>query len=470
MNPELTRHLRQEAGFRRLLAMPLLVALVLWAVSVTQGSINLMDDVCYFGIGLLLIVWGGRLAADSLLGEVANRTWDSQRMAALGPWQLTSGKLFGATVFVWYSAAIVFVLGVLWAQADPWRAGRLMITGLFVQAITLFGSLLIYRMTPNSTRLQTPLAQSVGIMLALPFLLADQIPGWISTTLAQIPFMKLFGWPISPLDFLVILQLSISAWAVWGVSRLLRAELQVKAVPWVWGLFLAFAIALGSSLEPQLVQPDRQLMPGLLEPLTRLFLAFLLVVGLTYLAAFFTPKDLIRLRHLWQTARAKRWRRALELCPAWIVAVFVLGVLAMVLSTLWLGVALGDPDSDAAIVERTFVAAQIRPNLVLAILGFVLRDIALIYYLTTGADAERGHFTALVALAVLHAVLPIVAGSFDPWLGNRTVATVIEPIFRPQQGLDPLWTFLPAVLQAALAWFALVAKWRGMIARQERAA
>ncbi len=467
MNPELTRHLAHEAGWRRLLAMPILVSLVLWAVSITQGQLSLMDDVAYFGMGLLLIVWGGRLAADSLLSEIANRTWDSQCMSALGPWQLTTGKLFGATVFVWYSAAVTAVLAIWWADADPARIARLMVTGLFVQAVTLFGSLVIYRMTPGSTRLQTPLAQSVGIMLALPFLLADQIPGWLSQTLAQIPFLKIFAFQMSPLGFLVLLQIAMAIWAVWGVARLLRAELQIPAVPWVWTLFIGFAIALGAGLEPQLIQPERQLIPGLLEPLTRIFLAFLFIVGLTYLAVFFTPKDLIRLRHLWRALIGGRLARAAMLAPAWTISVLVLIVLAVILIGIWLAVALGDPESDAAIVEQTFVAAQIRPPLVLAVLGFVLRDIALIYFLTTGRDAERGHFAALIVLAMLHAVVPILAGNAGTLFGWSGIEDALGPVFRPEQGQNPIWTFLPAWMQAAAMWMLLVRMWRGMIARQE---
>jgi pimeloyl-ACP methyl ester carboxylesterase len=56
--------------------------------------------------GVLTILWGTRLAANSILDEMADKTWDWQRLSILSPWTMTWGKLFGATAFAWYGGLV----------------------------------------------------------------------------------------------------------------------------------------------------------------------------------------------------------------------------------------------------------------------------------------------------------------------------------------------------------------------------
>ena len=152
MNPELLRNFWLEFSVRRLIAMPLVLAILFAAplirehpkhaeppatvtlfqspfpdadTSITMpvvpnfgmnnlpnstlllnllltagNSANLMAGnsanfavgglIFFVAIAVLLFLWGTRLAADSLFAEVNGRTWDSQRSSAIGPWA-TSG-------------------------------------------------------------------------------------------------------------------------------------------------------------------------------------------------------------------------------------------------------------------------------------------------------------------------------------------------------------------------------------------
>ena len=108
MNPEFRRNLWLEFSDQRLVAMPVIMgALFLLAFLFNGRELDQHTGmVASFTYIVLIFLWGTRLAAESVLHEVNNRTWDLQRMSAIGAWQMAWGKLFGATAYAWYGAFI----------------------------------------------------------------------------------------------------------------------------------------------------------------------------------------------------------------------------------------------------------------------------------------------------------------------------------------------------------------------------
>ncbi|HEU0264151.1 MAG TPA: hypothetical protein VFR01_00325, partial [Geobacterales bacterium] len=97
-NPEFRRNLWLEMTPYRLVGMPLVLAPLFYLV----GKINDFDSKSLVGTAvslyfILAILWGTRLASEAVLSEIRDQTWDSQRLSAISPWQMTWGKLFGAT-------------------------------------------------------------------------------------------------------------------------------------------------------------------------------------------------------------------------------------------------------------------------------------------------------------------------------------------------------------------------------------
>ncbi|MGE4281266.1 MAG: hypothetical protein AB7G62_16900, partial [Magnetospirillum sp.] len=103
MNPELQRCLWLELTPTRLVLMPVLLGLVLAGLHLI-GTPNLKEWLGY-ALYFLLLLWGTRLAAESFTDEVAQGTWDIQRLSATNPLGLALGKLVGGTIYVWYGAA-----------------------------------------------------------------------------------------------------------------------------------------------------------------------------------------------------------------------------------------------------------------------------------------------------------------------------------------------------------------------------
>ncbi|MGD9744688.1 MAG: hypothetical protein AB7V53_18750, partial [Dongiaceae bacterium] len=101
MNPELVRNLWVELTPRRILAALFVLGSVFalaWASM--QADDRALARAALWAYYLIVLLWGPRQAALTLADEVADRTWDTQRMSALGPWQMAWGKLAGGTSFV----------------------------------------------------------------------------------------------------------------------------------------------------------------------------------------------------------------------------------------------------------------------------------------------------------------------------------------------------------------------------------
>lgn len=119
MNPELQRNLWLEASPRRAAWAAVAVAGVYAAVYLAaDGSepgelgraLGAVGAFIFFASAL---VWGVRLAGQSVASEIGERTWDFQRLSALDPWSMTWGKLFGATALAWAVGLAGLVVSVL---------------------------------------------------------------------------------------------------------------------------------------------------------------------------------------------------------------------------------------------------------------------------------------------------------------------------------------------------------------------
>ena len=121
------------------------------------------------------MLWGTRSAALSVVAEIRERTWDSQKLSSIGPWTMVWGKLFGATAANWFGALVClpFILWPVWRD-DGAGAGLLygvilLSLGVFAQAVALLSSLVLIRRQTGNWRLDTFLCQVAGIGAAFAY-------------------------------------------------------------------------------------------------------------------------------------------------------------------------------------------------------------------------------------------------------------------------------------------------------------
>ncbi len=147
-NPEFIKNIRLQLNPVKLVLMPIILGMIFFVVYLLNADSRepieyTMQVTSLILLGLIVFIWGTKMAVDSLAGEFNERTWDSQRMTAIGPWNLVWGKLFGSTLYAWYGGLLCLFLFAVAAflTPDPSRFLELLLlllfAGVFVQSSLL---------------------------------------------------------------------------------------------------------------------------------------------------------------------------------------------------------------------------------------------------------------------------------------------------------------------------------------------
>lgn len=399
MNPEFLRQLWKELTLHRLIAMPAILFLIFY-ISFLQGNkgFETVAHTANLLSFMLLIMWGAGLASDAIFEEIQNQSWDSQRMTPLSAWSFTWGKLFGKTIFVWYGfffCALFFICAKLYfhSATDGLEFLYLMLLGVCAQALALFTALLIQRISAKRSRLQLGLIQVFtilffGIVYLFSTTYAAPLPG-------NVREIHWYHFNIAPLHFFIASAIVFSFWLILGIYRLLRVELQIRTAPWIWPLFVLFAIFYYLGFHPDAMNTQGQIPKNLLA-FWNWDVAYFMAISLSFLAAFFTPKNFVNYLRWFEDLKNKHYLRSAFLMPPWILSMFIGLCLLIILSFL---------------VQRLTVSehkiALIQMGWSISLFGFLLRDIGILYFLNWKKDATRGHLACILYLIVLYVFLPL---------------------------------------------------------------
>jgi len=440
MNPEFRRNLWLELTPGRLSISILAVVSLLALAGVRDNGLRGLSSAAETLFGIVIFFWGGRLASDSVLQEISDRTWDNQRMSALGPWAMSWGKLFGAPICAW-AAAIPALAVMVWLDGIE-QAATYILLGVLCHAIALALSLQSIRKGRQHGRIKTLFFQLVGLIVVLPFayfLIWDD--RWLGGDT-----IYWFSVRFTVQGFALVSALAFSGWAVLAVYRQMRLELQKPTAPTAWLAFLLFLLLYqtglvygGSHSVDALVREYSEFKLRDSTPFTiALVLAALSLNALTYLAIFTEPKSMIGLRQMADALRQGDWRRLWLHTPRWLVTL-TLAALATVLVVL-----LVDLPATAKAAD-TDVA-----RLAIALFLFLLRNVGIVLLCNFIARSGRGDFASVVILLVLTVVLPLIVGDAVP-----AVAALFRPLLSAGWGT----TLIPILAQLVLIGGWLVRVW-----------
>ncbi|MCU0984974.1 MAG: hypothetical protein MUC89_08525 [Acetobacteraceae bacterium] len=380
MNPELLRNLWLEITPQRLIAMPAVLFLVFGVVLLSDGRGALPDAAWWTGIAVG-VLWGARQAAGAVMGEVAGRTWDSQRASALTPAQMGLGKLFGATAYAWYGVGLCALVHVGAGGAPAETVSLILRTGL-AHGVALFASLVLLGLGGRSL-VMTSLPHLAGIVAAAGAGLEAMLPvaammGGMAHHAAGADVgggsIAFYGVWVDRAIFSLATMALFWAWSVAGCIALLRGELNVPRRLPAWPLFLGFVALYAAGLGAGPTAP---------VALTPAFLALCL---LTSAAALLEPKSRRSLTRLFAGARE-------GLFPS----------LQALLAALAAGISLIVLPSTAGWGVEGWGSL-----LPLAAVLFLARDIALVRLVSLRRGGLRGAVAAIVWFAVLYGMLPVV--------------------------------------------------------------
>ncbi|MFT3808550.1 MAG: hypothetical protein QM698_01395 [Micropepsaceae bacterium] len=443
MNPELLRNIWIELTERRLTLMIIIVACIL-VVAISPGDWTSASHTAELVFYAVVVLWGTRCAAQSVVEEIANKTWDGQRLSAIRPWTMVWGKLAGSTVLAWIGGLLCLTVILYQAYrvggADNlgMQAGYFFAIGIISQATALLASVVAVRRRMSHTRFDVFLYQLAGLIAALlvwrvwqtvdPTSLFRSLSGGIDPFAVRAIWW--WGGSFDPGTFYLASLAAFLFWVILGNYRVMRRELQVQNGPVVWLAFLVFAAAYAGGFDfwRDYIR-DGAFMTGM-----RAVQGGIALVIITYMMALVEPKEIVAYRWLIECFKTRQFVSLLARFPAWgyaYLAVVILGVLAIVLLP-W------------SVAERANVYGG--PMIVLAALGFVLRDCAVFMAMGLGQVGKRSDIAALAILALLYGFIP---GMFAQVEGATA-------FFYPSEH-DPSWLNpLAAWAQALIGWFLIL--------------
>ncbi|MGZ8219427.1 ABC transporter permease [Methylomagnum sp.] len=384
INPEFERQLWLEFPLSRQIGVPLVLA-VIFGLTYTLDHDNLTNITTNTAglLFLLIVSWGGsRQVVDSLLDEKRNRTWDTQRLSALGPWAMVWGKLFGSTLVVWYGALICIVMYALAADRAttpnlPWLYVYGLLGGLGLQALSFLMGLLALRPGP---------ANGGGITVAMTLAALSMLGPWgMSLTKNPLHDVKIVAWyglPIS-LSSMTLTALAIAVfWVGVGCYRLMAQELRIRSLPWVW---LAFALFLSGFLAGFLA-PELGAGPSFC------LVGFLAGLGLTYVGLLSESNEPMRYKRLLAYATQSAWQRFGEELPPWCVSLALATLFGLALSALGWPKPVGVGDG-----------WRLYP---LPLLLLAFRDVGVFLGFSFGNNPQRALMSTVLVLGLLYGVIP----------------------------------------------------------------
>ncbi len=438
MNPELRRNLWLELGWHRRIAAPAVLLLVFGLVGANADPGEdwraAVHPVALVIAIASLFLWGTREAAAAVVDEVRSRTWDLQRLSALGPWDMTWGKLVGATVFPWYVGGLCLAVVAFTAPAVHWgsRSGW-MILAIVAGAVALHGAgLASSLLAARRHEAAAGRPGAMGMVVLLLFALwSVSVPGEKGL---HVP-VEWYGRLFDRMGFVASTALAFAAWGALGAYRAMCRELQVRTLPWAWPAFGIFVAAWAAGFaHGQTLGPGRAFVAG----------GLLATLGLTYVALFGDATTFSSVRLVFTRAAAGQWRRALEELPLWPSTLLAAAVFAAAAPFAFADVSFAIEGLRWPYVERVAAHAP------LALVLMAARDCAILCFFAFSARPRRVEAATVLYLVLLDWVIPGLLGA----VGLSALAGWVLPF----DTLDGPRAAIVMAVQAGLA--AWLAAWR----------
>lgn len=451
-NPELAKNIWIEFSPQRLIAMPAIIGLItLLLFTNADDEISAWQTIHYISLSgfiLLGMLWGVKSAADSILDEYNEKTWDWQKMSIIGPWKLAIGKLFGSTSYNWYGAMMcwgLFITSAFYVK-HPYTelkiAILLLLSMISVHGLMLIISLQMIRKADGRTKIKSNRIFILGIILISA---TSRFFGLSYLDDGTDSILSWYGLIKNPTDIALLNTLFYGGWILAALYRNMRAELQFADRP-IWWLAFIFSnlfFQLGYTIGIE----KFTLLTGFSFTLGALFLETILLV---YFLALTEAKDIVNFRYLTQSFFDKNYDGFLRQAPLWLITLpitFLLGLVATILFTIApINESTKELYADFSIKNSASLIA-----ILIAIFGFVIRDLGILLLLNFSSRPKRADAVMIIYLLLVYFLFPLLTKDWG-----------IIGIFYPNiQGNLFLMIAIPLVEMALVLYF-LNKKWQAL--------
>jgi hypothetical protein len=436
MNPEFKRNLWLEISPSRLIIMPVVLGLITALFVVATDK--LLEDKLFVAASALCAAlvagWGSFAVVASINSEVAERTWDQQRLSALTPWEMAWGKLLGSAAYAWYGGLLCALVALAVALLQPGALARCawILTGL-IATVALHAWLMASRLHTLDTRVEKStgmVGRLFGLFLVLQLLPVIFLFIGRDSQEARDGWWWNLDWPMAMQNFvLASLLLALGLLALW---RSMSKQLMLRTVPWAWVVGI---VALGLIVAGYTTDSKMHAMPLLVIAIT--------AIAATYFALFTEKNNLLVWRAVIFHWKNSSMRRFLQDVPLWVVSFVVALVFAAVYTLV-------SVSSGAA---ASFTVSSI---LWMALLH-CLRDCGIYIFFAFRNTTRKPLGMTVLTLFILGGVLPLMFS-----FGSVNVARLFEPMYgltdltSRENSLDwTAWTAMCVhlIIVAVLVWW-----------------
>ena len=435
-NPEFKKNIWLEISTQRLIMMPLIILMVVLLASLsTMGdTYNKLTNICYFGLVIILLLWGSKVAFSNIIQEYNDRTWDWQRMSILTPKQLMVGKLIGAPIYNWYGALIcLFLFFIFGSMSEETSLFDLLINsistlllGVSILCVSILFALLKIRAGNGRDKLKSGQLFILLILFALFF----------NSSAFSFMFNRISFNPIK-FDAWKILgeNLFYAIWAIIGLHQVLRKELNYKNKSYLWILFL-----ITSALVKTMVMVDS--IGVFIDNYFFIYFVVLSIqaISLFYLLLLIEQNELSTLKILVRKIKEKNYTYINYNAPLWSLT-FPFIIIGLIFSWILLDKQIINNDSyilnhfvNTIKLENTLDSLQ-SLSIILGILCFVLRDFLIMLFLQTTSKKKRIGAAFILYLFLLYVVFPGFTSTIGSSIGLQLfiplpiVGSFFYPIF-----------------------------------------
>lgn len=424
-NPEFKKNIWLEISTQRLIMMPLIILMVILLASMSPigNTYDNLTNISYFGMVVILLFWGSKVAYSNIIHEYNDRTWDWQRMSILTPKQLMVGKLLGAPIYNWYGAFIclflVFVFGVMGDNSSLAdiivNSVSTLLLGISLLSVSILFALLKIREGNGRDKLKTGQIFILLILFSMFFNSSafSFMYNRLSFNVENFDTWKIFGE-----------NLFYAIWAIIGLHQVVRRELNYKNKSYLWILFL-----LTSSLVKTMVMMDG--MNKFFDNYLFVYFAILSVqsIGLFYLLLLIEQNELSSLKILVRKIKEKNYTYLNFNAPLWSIT-FPFIVVGLI--TSWClfdeNIVKSNNSFTQKIIDNISIELGINSfqtlSILLSLLFFVVRDFLIMLFLQISSKKKRIGAAFILYLFLLYVVFPGLTST----LGNHTILQIFIPL------------------------------------------
>lgn len=401
-NNEFTRNIWLEFSLSRALVSPFVIGAIVLINYFSVDSLSSFYDSVFVTstilMGFILMIWGCKQAAESIVNEVNEQTWISQKMTGISAWNMAIGKLFGSTIFTWYSVsfciAVYLISGLNISFNFQWFKFLLafIMSVIIGHSISILVSLIHMRNNKYKTKINRTSFFIPGVAISV-FIIQSTYSFYMNSINSTINW---YNFEINISDFCLITCVYLLFWSIIGLYRSVRIELQYDNSPWVWLIFIfSFlvyinGIVLGSTFVKESFKGN-----------IVLWTSYLVLVAFSYLSIMIESFNPVLIRKLLEEIYNRNIKAFINTVPLWLVTLFLSTLFCLLIVTTEICSINGFSYSgnDQLLKESSYLSLPI------ILIFLIIRDLSIISIIKGGGSRRSGFFSAIYFLSV-YALIP----------------------------------------------------------------